>query len=526
MSDLTHQPLWQHLNKRWGAPSLDTAAVAGLLGITPATIRQYLVTDARFPAPEARGANGRNLWAPSTVYAHMRAYYPRRCDRIPRLWSPTDLNPGRFLGAQTVTPPPAPTAFRSGPPETFVMHRWRPSDGGGPIAIVYPLNTSRFNGRHQSAVDLYQELSPTVTAVAMPMGDASMVALPVGGVWQPAMLVVDSSTIDADKPYRQALEFGWYDVARLLQTDLPWWPGVLNDRDAMLAWQPGDPVKRVLPASGGFNPQPLLDLVSIAVPPMSPTLRGIVTDLADTIASELARSAMNEADLYPQYPGLVHAAIADADPDRPRLTRRAGDIALLLHHPVAHRSLADHALAVCAGDPVVTAAMTISPELAREPMVARWCEGLRPVAAERRDELGYQLLERLRPAENVPAKTVSQWCTHRNDPNLWAVVADDGTIHTTVGPAVPASGQLTSFIVTSTAGFFETSTGEAWPLPHKQGAGYNAGYDGSGPTDLAQTVSRLLLDAAADVDDTERVESDPRIWQLIHNQRLPIRWSA
>ena len=478
------------------------------------------MTDANFPAPESRGANGRNLWTPATVYPYVRTQHPRRREHIPRLWSRNALNPGRFLGTQTVilrTP-------ESLPPETYVVHLWRPSDEGGPIAIAYPLNTGSPHRSTMDAVTLFQELSGTVDAVVMPYGDASWVTLGNETVCQPAMLVVDKSTIDAAEPHQQAVEYGWYEVASLLQTDLPWWPAVLRDRDTILTWEPGDPVRRVVPASGSYSPQPLHDLIG-ATPSMSSTLRGIVTALANDIASELARSALGEAKDYAEHPGLIQAAIPDADPARPPRRRRPGDIALLLHHRVADEEIAERALAVISGHPVVTATMTIRPELAADPMVSHWCDGLRTVAAERHEELGYRLLLRLRPsAANEQRTPVIRWCTHRSDANIWAVTTENGTIHATVGSAVPASGHLTSALVTSSAAFFETNTGEVWPLPHMHLAGYNAGYDGSGPRDLTRTLSLLQRDAGADVDDAPRVDDDPHIWEAVRRQKLPLRW--
>ena len=54
-------------------------------------------------------------------------------------------------------------------------------------------------------------------------------------------------------------------------------------------------------------------------------------------------------------------------------------------------------------------------------------------------------------------------------------------------------------------------------------AGYNAGFDGAGPQDLTQALSRLLLDAAADVDDYDgRVAEDAEFGQAIRSQPLPI----
>jgi hypothetical protein len=509
-----------YLIKRWETPSLDAAALAALLGTSASTVRQNLMVDANFPAPETRGANGRNLWTPAAVYPYVRAYYPRRRHHIPRLWSPAPLNPASFLGAQTVVLP----AQEWGPPETYVVHRWRPSDEGGPIAVAYPINTSgHYRSRGRDAVELFLELSGTVDAVVMPYGDASQVTLGNETVWQPAMLVVDTSTILTDEPRKQAVEYGWYEVASLLQTDLPWWPAVLRDRDAMLSWQPGDQVQRVVPASGSYSPQPVQDLIR-ATPAMSSTLRGIVTALADDIGSDLARSAVGEAKTYPENPGLRHAAVADADPERPRLNRRLVEIALVLHHRLSDHRLADRALTAIGGHPAVTAVMTIDAELAAaEPMVARWCDGLRPVDTAQRDELGYRLLDELRPAATAePTTPVRQWCTHRSDSNVWAVITEDGTVHTTVGSAVPASGRLISVHITADAAFFETSTDEVWPLPHRHLAGYNAGYEGSGPQDLTRTLSLLRRDAAADVDDAPVVEKDPRIWDIIRKQPLPL----
>ena len=136
------------------------------------------------------------------------------------------------------------------------------------------------------------------------------------------MWVTDASTINGERDVEKVREYGWYEIARLLQTNLPWWPRVLRDRDAMLTWQPGDPTQKVQPAVGAYTPQPLLDLITAGV---SPTLRRILTGLAAAISNDLARSAEGEADNYPQHPGLVHAAVTDVDPAQPGLGRRPSE---------------------------------------------------------------------------------------------------------------------------------------------------------------------------------------------------------
>lgn len=204
--------------------------------------------------------------------------------------------------------------------------------------------------------------------------------------------------------------------------------------------------------------------------------------------------------------------------------RRSSDIALLLHHPVTDTTLADRALAAAKGHPVITEVMTITPKLAGHPLVSRWCAGLVPASTDRRQELGNHLLERMRTGSSTsPTAPVTHWYAHEQDPNIWAVQTQDGTVYTTVGSSVPASGRLRTALVTDDAAFFETTSGVAWPLPHKALGGYNAGYDGAGPQDLTQALSRLLLDASADVDDYDgRVAEDAEFRRAIRSQPLPI----
>ncbi len=515
-------------SERWDRPTLDASAVARLLGISTSAVRQYLWSETTFPAPQTRGANGRNLWSPSVIYPYLRARHGRRRDRIPRLWSATELNPARFLGAQTVVL----GQCGAWPSETFVVHEWRPSDEGGPLAIAYPVGAAgpRRDPR-RAAVDLFGQLRGRYSAVAVSCSAAEAAELRVDVVGQPVVVVVDDGSIDAERVGDQAVVFGWSEVAWLLQADVPWWPEVLRDGDAILTWRPGDPVQRVMAFCGDYAAQPLLDLIAAADPPMPAPLRDVVAGLADDIAGDLARRAESEAREYPPRPGLIHAAVPAAGHANRGSGRRPRDVAALLHHRVADRMLAERAVGAVDARPVVTAVMVISPEVAADPLVGRWVAGLRPVPAEQLAEVGYCLLSRLRGWSGVDrgrrVTPVGQWCAHQSDPDSWAVITSGGTIYTTVGSAVPAGGRLQSVLVTGEASFFETTEGQVWPLPQLAGVGYNAGYGGAGPRALAQALSRLLGDAGADVEDPDGgVDDVAAVWEAVCAQHLPLRWTT
>ncbi len=194
------------MSDRWAQPCLDVANVAEILGTIPATVRQKLLKDNAFPAPLTKGANGRNLWAPATVYQYAREHHAERRDRTPRLWTPRTLNPARFLGTWRLTVRPRWLE----PDEVFAVHGWQPSDEGGPIAIAYPLNTNRRPRTlpDVAAEDLFRQLSPGFTAVAVPTGEAGTVPGTTGDTTQPMLAVVDTST--AGRTDGPAVEYGWY----------------------------------------------------------------------------------------------------------------------------------------------------------------------------------------------------------------------------------------------------------------------------------------------------------------------------
>jgi hypothetical protein len=514
---------------RWDKPSLDAKAVAALLGTTPAAVRQHLLHDERFPRPETRGANGRNLWVPAVIFRYIRTVRPRHRHRVPRLWAQADLNPAQLVDSRTVC---LPGGFGADPypREWFVVHEWRPSDDRRPIAIGYPLNLPGDQPRRdakQAAHELFWALGAQCDAVAIPQGRADTPWLPDDGRDQPTMVVVDHASVDADALDDRAVVYAWSELAWLLQTDVPWWPAALRDPGAMLAWRPGDRPVQVMPQRGHRSPRVLLNLLTDATPTeVRRATLGVATDMAD----ELTRSGDGITD-YPERPGLIHAAhpVALGEPPRDRSPR---DVVNLLHHQVADESLAGAAGAALAGAgaaPAVTTVMTISPDLASDPLVARWLAGLQPATPGQCDELGYRVLQCLRRDDaNRPIGRVTQWCTHRSDPDCWAAITSTGAVYTTVGSSAPAAtGQLESALVTYDAAFFETTAGEVWPLPHLRATGYNAGYGGTDPQALTQTLSRLLRDAAADVESAAgEVPTVASVWEAVRARPLPLRWTA
>ncbi|WP_293003359.1 hypothetical protein [Mycobacterium sp.] len=441
-------------------------------------------------------------WSRSTIYDFVISHRPDApyTAAIPRLY----LTPNHRRTAARLLFSQALEVGAGG--HEVVAYIWDPADDRGHVAIAFPVRDSRGAPPADTALRLLA-LLPTVTAVVIPDDDYN--ATPEGQRRnQPAIWVADGIPPDA-QPHT------WDDIANLLRTKLPWWSYGLRDRDAMLAWRPGTPSTAVAP---GTAHRDLTALPAVLTPDSSPTLRVAV----DTITAELQHDVCGAYrhhrghDHFSDNHGLQHAATADLDFAQPRPTRTTGQAALFLHHQVANPLAAAHAAQVAGGAPIAHAAYIITATHQRQPIVQNWLNRLQ--LSRRRDELGFQLALQAIPPEVQLADptTPTRYYSDPRNPDCW-IVTHNHTVIVTCGTSVPASGVLEKAYLDAGAAFFLDSDNIAWPMP------YPALPDEDSESTLAQTLTRLIGDAGADVDDPgSAVPTNEELVRRIRNATLPI----
>jgi len=197
-------------------------------------------------------------------------------------------------------------------------------------------------------------------------------------------------------------------------------------------------------------------------------------------------------------------------------TRTAGQISLFLHQEVANPLTATHAANVAGGHPIAHAAYIVTRAHQQQPIVKEWLHRLTP--SRRPDELGFHLALQSIPPEVRLAEPLgpTRYFTDPRNPDCW-IVAQNHTVVVTCGTSVPAHGVLGKAFLDAGAALFTDSDNVAWPMPYPPL-----------PTDppehaLAQTLTRLILDAGSDVaDPAAAVEVSSELIKRIENATLPI----
>lgn len=397
--------------------------------------------------------------------------------------------------------------------QEFVIHAWDPPDGRGHVAIGYPVRDCPGADTAEAARSLFTQLSW-----------ASALVIPANGPdgrrghrrTQPAVWIIDGrSLVLGSDPNTSGVERGvWADAANLLRIDIPWWPQGLRERDAMLSWRPGDDPLAITPAVADRDPAALLDVLT---PDSSTGLRHTVARMIRELEHELCGEFNSGRDRFESFPGLTHAAFAAVDQERPR-SRTAGEAALFLHQQIPNPLIAARAAAVAGGYPIAHSAYVIKPSNRENWMIQEWLARLRPVSTARRDEIGFQLALSMLPAELGPDDHLSPtgYFTDTEWPDCW-VVACGETVIVTCGVFAPARGVLRQAYLAAGVAFFVDSCGKPWPLPFKRAR----------PTitddDLAQGITRLMLDAGADVETVDgAVDTNPDVLKRIQTRPLPL----
>lgn len=475
------------MGSRWSQPALSAAEVAALLDIAdPADL---LGRTSRLPRPD-RDPGGAQRWSQATVYDYILVHHPELQNRVPRLYPFTAaLGPAKFLFGQVV--------------DGWAVHAWQPSDGRGPVAVAYAGHEQHENELYSLAEPLLARL-PWATAVCLPEMSTHRAN---DGAAAPYVAVIDR--------HHPVAAYGWFEVAGLLRVDLPWWPPVLRNVDAIAAWQPGAPTQRIRARAGKEDPRRLGALVT---PDSSEYVTALVNRAIEFLNREAASGCIGDQNRreMPGRRGLRHAAVADVDLSRPAVHITKAEVAVLLHQDCDDPAVAADIFRLLAGHSPIVDVLTIP--IASNALAGEWLARLQPTADDR--ELGFWRAR----AHHAAAATTTAYRDPLN-PHCWAVATVD-TIYAAVGRSVPATGQLTElFYERRGGGMFRDSRGTVWPLPATGFGVTDAGPHGSrgGKETLVQILTNLLLDASDDVTRRE-APNDPSspLAQLVATTELPL----
>lgn len=482
------------LHSRWHELRVDRDSFASLLDTTPDWIDHQLAhgcPDIPTPADQRHGPR----WTEHQVFTTVLTLHGEYGNRVPRLF-PTDKRQqsARFLTTGRVDIDDGSYGAR-GP---FALHYWQPADDRGVVAIAYPSSYVNSVNPDKAAAELLSRVDASAVVVPCGMSDP----LPNGAIGdrQPVVGVADHSTA-----VLSAGRWRWFDVTALLCTDIPWWPTGLTDIDAILAWRPGDPPRRLQVTDEGACASWLTRASLHAQDPTTRQAFDTIASWVDYRICEAARLTPDGCDDTPQRPGLTRAAIAEIPARHGEYGPR--EVSTVLHHIVGDPTTAYWAvrtgLMYGAWWPVAGFYILVidRDELSR--LGHEWCNRLVPVSAERHNELGFAILWSIIDAKQGAAQ---QWWTDPRNPDMWAISDDTGRLFATIGTRVPAYGQLNEVsaghALTASRGeqliFFRDSRGDAWPLPTTQLCHYCPGVEGDHAERLANSLAVLADDATAD----------------------------
>ena len=371
----------------------------------------------------------------------------------------------------------------------FVVHTWDPRDGRGVIAIGYPVR------------DSVKTLGKPAAEALLGITGASAVATLCGGdvpirpgyeTPQPGVWVAEARVWLAMVQVSICTErFGWGDLNHLLRTSLPYWPYGLRDREAMLAWRPGDRPTEV--ALGTKRRDPAALGAAIAAAGAAPIVDDIIGRLRCRMQQAIWEvSACDPASGGYRYAGLLDlnvAAVPAYVPDPGWIS--PGEVTLLLHQRAPDAQLAaavDFESIPLRG--VVNAVRRVD---LSGPLVEPWVARLEVAPVP--DELGFRLLEREFDAAAGPI----EYLVHPSLPDCWVACQGKSIVHT-IGSGVPATGIAARVYMTESGGFFRDTSGAIWPVPVPSWPGEDVHQA------LARSLAVLFVDAGANLDEFDGFE--------------------
>ncbi|MDX1886829.1 hypothetical protein [Mycolicibacterium sp. 120270] len=520
----------------WGSRVIRTDEVAQLLGIKPTSLYQLVLRDA-FPEGQVQGRD--KIWMLDTVLRFMIEQRRQQIERVPRLFPRVDRPiPALFCGSRLFM-----SKARSGETHReYIAHMWQPSDGGPLVALVYKLHSP---GWHRPARELLTELHEAghtdVGAVVIPSGSSGVA--PDGVIEPPEIDYADTSPMNDGWVHAT-----WFDVAYLLQVDLPWWPHYLRDAQAMLRWQPGDAPYAVVPRSSVFgDPHALLRLGSTVQVDDDRETEEVARFFwwwAERAACGFCPPDTHPAQTVPGIcvpvkavaPGTGSALSADVAAERGRPTPE--QTARVLHTRVDPEAFDDVVCMLAHGftiwSPLIERVVAIRVGTAN-PLARRFLSKLSESDAPV-DELGYlHVCAFGRDDQRITqplSMTRPQRLEHELNKDLW-IAQFGNTVYITVPQSIStARGELQQLDITQDDGvvvgdfsaWWTDTDGYAWPMPGEDP--HEAGYSGAGPDGLAAAATILADDAASPVGGPYRlaVQSDVRYQQLakqLKSRRYP-----
>jgi hypothetical protein len=477
---------------RWYEASLSAAGMAQLLGVKETSIRQMTARQPiGFPPPIKRG--WRNEWSLAQAYEYLRTQRPKLSGLVPRLFPLLDaerLSPAMFIAAEALSFRHDGRFGRLGRPANVVAHYWQPADGGPPVAVLFPVDTGPSS--RESAADIAllaaHKLAPlgyttvaVVTDDERPLHDSARQAAvvvaevseatvcpvcPPGGELRPDPRRTDSDAV--------LYEVGWFDVAFLLQTDLPWWPVALRNRESILEWFPNRPISPVSPVGDCYAPGLLPRIARAAQQERSAGIERL-TALLDRADRRI------QAAIYPHgagtpdlpggsvpAPGIVQAATAAFTASEIPAPLAGSEVGWLLRQrypdaapPTAHASVAS---LTALQEVLDTVGTPVSARGAPGPLATEWFNRLEPADHL---TLGHVYVRTVGSA--APGIRSDELLVDPLNPLTWAVRGADGQLVYSVGTRLPARGELREFergaSLWAGSDFMRDSDGIVWPLP-------------------------------------------------------------
>lgn len=266
----------------WHVPRVSVAGFAAQAGLAEGSVRQYRLTEPRFPVPVVRSQGEPSLWTLAQVYDYCASSTSTRRARggIPRVYPlcsamPTSCGGASRLGrARFVSAECIPAIYRYLEPPMCarqdrvpVVQYWTPGDDRGTLAVVYlagDAELDRWAARDLavSAVRYLHELG--IASAAVVITDEEDRPIPNGGPERQRTAVVAEVAdgaislpwnavemptapgrswrpippgLLADPPI-SVYDVGLFELRYLLRRDLPWWPVGWRDVDEIAAWKP------------------------------------------------------------------------------------------------------------------------------------------------------------------------------------------------------------------------------------------------------------------------------------------------
>lgn len=531
----------------WHLPTMGAAQLADAIGLKEDSVRQYISRGiGELPAPKPGSRPMR--WSPAQAYMYLFNHRQNLADRVPRIFphrDPEFVNPAVFLAAEQHPI----SAFKSLGIYNFrgfssrrtpvIGHYWQPSDGRGPIAVLYPaipgaeiLRGTAINIA-ATAIKFLAPIGFEAVAVitdelrALNSGSgkqaAVIVAEPGSHVHTPAENQIRpcAATLEAanEQDPVSLYEIGWFDLTYLLRNDLPWWPIELREADSIMSWSPTREPDSVPPGCTWYRHADMNALGKVLNeedPTDGPRIQDILARADRRIQAQIYAAPLGADDLpggLDRTPGITPGAQVAFSMQKVPTQLTEQEVRWLLHqqYPRGY-SLTSAVAALWSLDEFRAIAGTSTRVKLQElgPLAQEWFNRLEPAPQH---TIGHAYT-RAR-CHYIFGEISGETFIDPLNPLAWAIRSKCGTAGYATGQA-PAQGVLVDFEQESehTARFFRDSDGIVWPLPWPAG-------DGGRNFLLASVLTALRADAAADLNHPNLPAQNAALHALVVGRRAP-----